>query len=332
MKKRDRENFDAARRKFLEDCLRYGSAFLAAGSLVYLASGSKTANAKTLDNNAKPVESPKTEIKATTNIQNVVSVAKKGNPYDLTRRAVDSLGGMGKFVHDGETVMLMPNMAWDRRPEQAANTHPDVVRAIIEMCMESGAKEIGVFCHTCHGAQSTYKLSGIAEMADKAGARVWYPIKGRDFQKVEMNGKNIKNTKVFNKLLNSDRFISIPIAKVHSLAGYTMCMKNLLGAIENRSVFHHAIHQNVADLNMVLKPDLNIIDATRILVRNGPTGGNLKDVEKPETVIAALNPVSADSVGMSLFNRKPDKLKCLPIAQKLGRGEFNPELLEIREA
>ncbi len=228
--------------------------------------------------------------------------------------------------------MLMPNMAWDRKPEQAANTHPDVVRAIIEMCMESGASEVGVFCHTCHPAQSSYKLSGIAEMADKAGARVWYLTKGRDFKDVEINGMNIKSVKVFDKLLKSDRFINIPIAKVHSLARYTMCMKNLLGAIEDRPIFHPEINQNVADLSMVLKPDLNIIDATRILVRNGPTGGSLADVREPETVIAAVNPVSADSVGMALFNRKPDELRCLPIAQILGRGEFSPELLEIREA
>jgi uncharacterized protein (DUF362 family) len=326
MKMSKRDRFDAARRKFLEDCLRYGSAFIASGSLAYLASCSK------IKNNNNPDKLLITEIKKPDINQNVVGVAKSGNPYDLTRRAVDSIGGMKEFVHDGESVMLLPNMAWDRKPEQAANTHPDVVRAIIEMCMESGAREVGVFCHPCHPAQSSYKLSGIAEMADKAGARVWYLTKGRDFKNVVINGMNIKNTKVFSKLLESDKFINIPIAKVHSLAGYTMCMKNLLGAIEDRPVFHPEIHQNVADLNMVLKPDLNIIDATRILVRNGPTGGSLADVRKPETIIAAVNPVSADSVGMNLFNRKPDKLGCLPIAQKLGRGEFDTKLLEIREA
>lgn len=327
MNNHKRDRFDAARRKFLEDCLRYGSAVLASGSLACLAGCSKTQN-----KNSKYVASTETEIKTPDINQNVVGIAKSGNPYDLTRRAIDSLGGMKKFIHDGESVMLLPNMAWDRKPEQAATTHPDVVRAIIEMCKESGAREIGVFCHTCHPAQSSYKLSGVAEMADKAGARVWYVSKGRDFKIVEMNGTNIKSVKVFNKLLESDRFISIPIAKVHSLSKYTMCMKNLLGAIEDRPVLHPDIHQNVADLSMVLKPDLNIIDATRILVRNGPTGGSLADVRKTETVIAAVNPVSADSIGMSLFNRKPDELRCLTIAQKLGRGEFNPELLEIREA
>lgn len=326
MKKRKRDKFDIARRKFLGDCLRYGSAFAASGSLVYLAGCSKTPKVN------KPKKLLKTEIEKPDINQNVVGIAKSGNPYDLTRRAVDSLGGMKKFVHDGESVMLLPNMAWDRKPEQAANTHPDAVRAIIEMCMESGAREVGVFCHTCHPAQSSYKLSGIAEMADTAGAKVWYLTKGRDFKSVDMNGMNIKTTKIFTKLLESDRFINIPIAKVHSLAGYTMCMKNLLGAIEDRPIFHPEIHQNVADLSMVLKPDLNIIDATRILVRNGPTGGSLADVRKPETVIAAVNPVSADSIGMSLFNHKPDKLQCLPIAQKLGRGEFNTELLDVREA
>ncbi|MFH1516053.1 MAG: DUF362 domain-containing protein [bacterium] len=327
MNKSKRDRYNPERRRFLSDCLKYGSAFAFVSGL-----GAISGCGNSAEGASKPPKSISLPEKHVTSVgQNVVAVSKNSNPYELTRKAVEALGGMDKFISKDETVMLLPNMAWDRNVDQAANTHPDVVRAIIDMCKESKAREIGVFCNTCHPAQSSYAKSGVADTAEKAGARIWY-VDDRDFQTVEMNGTNLKTTDIYKKLLASDRFINIPIAKVHSLASYTMSMKNLLGAVKNRQVYHPNIHQDLADLSMILKPDLNVIDATRILIKNGPTGGSLADVRKPNIVIAAPNPVSADSVGMSLFDKAPEKLMCLTIAQKLGRGEYDHEKLEIREA
>jgi uncharacterized protein (DUF362 family) len=200
------------------------------------------------------------------------------------------------------------------------------------MCRESGAREIGVFCHTCHPAQSSYKKSGIEDMANKAGARVWYVAPGSDFVDVEVNGYILKSTKVFKELLMSDRFINIPIAKVHSLSGLTMCMKNLMGTIENRPILHVNINENLPDLASVVKPDLNILDATRILFRNGPTGGSLADVKKPEIVYAGTGIVSVDGIGCALFDKDPSTLRYLKNAKNKGLGEYSPDLIELREA
>lgn len=331
MKNNENDRHDPHRRRFVCDCMKY-AAGLALLNTVPSFIGCASGQSRAATSSASSTSPALLKSKATEVSQNLVSRATKGNPYDLTFRAVESLGGMDKFVHDGESVMLMPNIAWDRSPEQAATTHPDVVRAVIEMCKKAGASEIGVFCNSCHPAQSTYKTSQIAEVAEKAGAKVWYVQPNRDFVPMDVNGKNLKTTMVYNKLLEADRFISIPIAKVHSLSKYTICFKNLMGAIKDRPALHPNIQQDLADLSMVLKPDLNIVDASRILIKNGPTGGSLADVRKPEIVIASANPVSADAVGMELFGQPPTALGCLKIAKELGRGEYDLSLLEIREA
>jgi uncharacterized protein (DUF362 family) len=327
MKNNENDRHDPHRRRFVCDCMKY-AAGLALLNTVNIFEGCSSGRSQAATSSQKVLQ----DKTLTTVSQNLVSRATKGTPYDLTFRAVESLGGMDKFVHDGERVMLMPNIAWDRSPEQAATTHPDVVRAVIEMCKKAGAKDIGVVCFTCQPAPTTYKKTQIADIAEKAGAKVWYVEPGRDFVPLDVNGKNIKTVNVYNKLLEADRFISIPIAKVHSLSKYTMCFKNLMGAIEDRPALHPNIQQDLADLSMVLKPDLNIIDASRILVKNGPTGGSLADVRNPEIVIASANPVSADSVGLELFGQPPGALQSLKIAKELGRGEYDLSLLEIREA
>lgn len=331
MNKNDKHRFDPERRKFMTSCVKY-SALMAGVSafpgLTMACSGNAESRAdtdeitETLESRALPVEIA----------QNVVSRSEKGTPYDLTVRAIEALGGMDNFVSEGETVLLLPNIAWDRTPEQAANTHPDVVVAIIDLCKQVGAKDIGVFCHTCHPAQSAYKKSGVEEAAEKAGAKVYYVDPNRDFVPVDVNGVNIKSTGIYRRLFETDRFINIPIAKVHSLPGYTLCMKNLLGAVDNRPIYHRNIHQDLADLNMVLTPDLNVLDASRILVARGPTGGSLADVRKPEVVIASPNPISADAVGMGLFDKEPSDLRSLIIAHEMGRGEYELDKLEIRAA
>ena len=142
----------------------------------------------------------------------------------------------------------------------------------------------------------------------------------------------MQKVRVFKELLKSDRFINIPIAKVHSLSVLTMAMKNLLGAVEDRPSLHPDIHNNLPELARILKPDLNILDATRILVRNGPTGGSLADVEKPEMVIAGSNIVSVDAVGAGLFGKEPSTLRFLTIANSMGLGEYNLGKLKIVEA
>ena len=319
---------DPTRRKFISDCIRYATCLSIIGSMPNFEGCSEKTPPKSNEALNKLGSRPVPSVADS----KIVAQAKSGDPYSLTRRAVDALGGMKNFVAPGERVMLLPNIAWDRNPDQAANTHPEVVRAVIEMCKECEAKEIGVFCHPCHPAQSTYKTSGIEDAANKAGARVWYVSPGSDFVKVDINGYILKSAKVFKELLSSDRFISIPIAKVHSLTGLTMCYKNLMGAVEDRPILHVNINENLPDLASVITPDLNILDASRILVKNGPTGGSLADVRKPEIVYAGTNMVSVDALGCTLFDKDPSTLKYLKNAKNKGQGDYSLDLIEIREA
>jgi len=256
-------------------------------------------------------------------------IAKKEGPHwaNLTSDAVEALGGMKKFVNPGETVVVKPNMAWDRAPELAANAHPEVVRRVVEMCLEAGAKQVKVLDHTCHDARKAYQNSGIkpAVEAIKDPRVVVEYVDERRFVEVKAEkAKSLKKWLYYKDILEADRFINIPVAKHHSEARLTLCLKNMMGAIGGwRGRCHVGLHQNIADMNLVLRPDLHVLDCTRILLRNGPTGGNLADVEVRNLVLAGPDPVALDAYGATLFGLKPAEIGYITKAYELGRGEMD---------
>ena len=133
----------------------------------------------------------------------------------LTRSAVDALGGMKRFVAQSDVVWVKPNIAWSRRPEQAATTNPDVVATIVRMCFEAGAKEVHVGDHTSQKAQRTLPLSGIQQAAEAEGARVRI-LDQRKFRTMDLGGKVLKSWAVYVDMVEVDKLINIPIAKHHS--------------------------------------------------------------------------------------------------------------------
>ncbi|MCL6620964.1 MAG: DUF362 domain-containing protein [Syntrophobacterales bacterium] len=255
-------------------------------------------------------------------------IAKKEGTHwaNLTSDAVEALGGMKKFVNPGETVVVKPNMAWDRAPELAANAHPEVVRRVVEMCLEAGAKQVKVLDHTCHDARKAYQNSGIkpAVEALKDPRVVVEYVDERRFVEVKAEkAKSLKKWLYYKDILEADRFINIPVAKHHSEARLTLCLKNMMGAIGGwRGRCHVGLHQNIADMNLVLRPDLHVLDCTRILLRNGPTGGNIADVEVRNLVLAGPDPVALDAYGTTLFGLKPAEIGYITKAYELGLGEM----------
>ena len=186
----------------------------------------------------------------------------------LTEKAIEGLGGLKRFVGRGAVVWVKPNIGWDRTPEQAANTNPDVVAALVRLCFEAGAKTVKVGDNTCNRRQASYQKSGVAAAAKGAGAEVVFLDHAR-FRETAIQGERIKSIPIYPAILDCDLVINVPIVKHHLLTKSTMCMKNYMGVIENRQVFHQDLPTCLADLTRFLKPRLCVLDAVRILLRMG---------------------------------------------------------------
>ncbi len=259
-------------------------------------------------------------------------VVRGADTRALVHKSLEALGGIEQYVKSGNVVVVKPNIAWDRTPEQAANTHPEIVAAVVALCMKAGAKQVKVFDNTCNDARRSYVTSGIEEAAKKEGATVNF-VDERLFRKVAFpKGKLVQEWEVYGEALDADVFINIPIAKHHSLSKLTMCMKNHFGVMGGRrGLLHQDIDQRIADLSTLLKPQLSILDATRILKANGPTGGNLEDVQVLNTLIASTDPVAVDSYGATLFGLKGDEIGYIKIANEMGLGKMYPSEIQALE-
>ncbi len=263
----------------------------------------------------------------------VVAVAEGTDYGSITRKAIAALGGMKSFVRPGNTVVVKPNMGWDRKPEFAANTHPAVIKAVVEECLGAGAKRVKVFDNTCNDARRCYESCGIPE-ALKGMKNVDVRFVENDrFKKTAMKGKFLKEWALYNDALTADVFINVPIAKHHALTGLTLGLKNMMGIMgDNRGYIHRSIEDALCDVNSVVKSHLVIIDATRILTKHGPQGGNLKDVRVVNKVIASRDVVAADAYATTLFGMKPEELSTTAAAYKRGLGEMNLSRIKVVKA
>jgi len=248
----------------------------------------------------------------------------------LTEKAIEGLGGMKRFVKQGDVVWVKPNIAWDRSPEQAANTNPEVVATLIRLCFEAGAKRVKVGDNPVHQAKKSYEASGIAAAAKAAGAEVVYLDKER-FKEVDIKGQRVKSIPIYPDMLEVDLMINVPIAKHHVLATATLGMKNYMGVIENRRVFHQDFNSCLSDITRFMRPKLCVLDAVRVLVASGPTGGRLEDVRTKLTVAAGTDIVALDALGVELIGRKLTDVPHVPAAEKNGLGKSDYRSLALRE-
>lgn len=259
-------------------------------------------------------------------------VVENGDPITLVQKAVQELGGMSQFVQSGDIVVIKPNISWDRLPEQAATTNPELVAEVVKLCLIAGAKTVKIFDNTLNEPRRCYQRSGIEKAAKEAGADV-YHIQERKFKKVKIEeGELIQSWEIYEDLLEADRLINIPIAKHHTISGISLSMKNIMGLLGgNRGKLHRQYDINITDLNTKIKPDLVILDAYRMLIRNGPSGGNLADVVLKKTLVAGTDPVAIDSYGATLFDLHPETIGFLHEAHKRGLGEIDLKKLAIQK-
>jgi len=258
------------------------------------------------------------------------------NYHELVARVLEPLGGIGKFVKTGDNVVIKPNMAWDRSPDQAANTHPLVVKALVEQSLDAGAKKIMVFDRTCNEERRCYVNSGIQEaLKTVRDSRLkFYHPDSRKFVPVNIErGKAVRKLEIYKDALEADTYVNVPVAKHHSLSRLTLGLKNSMGVLGgNRGQMHHDLGQKLADLATVVRPKLTVIDATRILLRNGPQGGNIDDVKILDTIIASADPVACDAYATTLFDMQPEDINSTVAAYKLGLGEMDLARMRIIKA
>ena len=268
-----------------------------------------------------------------------LAVARGGDdPAGLVKAAMDAVGGMQRFVKTGDVVVVKPNIGWNRTPEQAANTNPYVVEAVVEMCVAAGAEKVKVFDSPCNPAGRTYKMSGIEEAAKRAGAEVLF-MDERKFKDVSISGGvDLKSWNMYTEAFETDVLINVPILKHHSMARVTIGMKNLMGLLGgNRSAIHPGFDQKLADVNTVLVPHLTVVDAFRVLKAHGPNSGTPDDVDMTRQVIVGTDPVAVDSYSTELFGRVTGQeltgtdIGYIRIGHEMGLGEIDLSKVEIQE-
>jgi uncharacterized protein (DUF362 family) len=249
----------------------------------------------------------------------------------ITKAAVDAFGGMKRFISRGDVVVIKPNIGWDRTPEQAANTNPEVVAAIVKLCFEAGAKKVKVFDRSVNDPRRCYKQSGIADAVSSLGAEVSF-VDDRRFKDVSIKGQVLTSWPLYTDVLEADKLINIPVAKHHGLAKLTMSMKNWMGIMGGqRGRIHQKIGESLADICLVVKPTLTVLDSIRVLTTNGPQGGSPADVKRLDTVIVGIDQVGIDSYGATLFGMKGSDLSYVKAGAAAGLGVMDLSRLKIKK-
>ncbi len=263
-----------------------------------------------------------------------IAVTRGGEPEDLVRRAVEAIGGMGRFVKQGDNVVVKPNICVaTRRYDYAATTNPWVVAAVVKMAFEAGAASVKVMDAPFYGtAVRAYADSGIKKEVEAVGGEMVNMLSYKYVPTKISSGLVLKSASVYEDILNADVLINVPIAKNHeSAARLTLGLKNLMGVVFDRNVIHADLVKCIADLGTIVHPQLNIIDAVRVLMDNGPRGYNLTDAVKMDTVIVSTDIVAADSYATGLFGMVPTDIAYLIHARDLGIGRIDFENMNIEE-
>jgi uncharacterized protein (DUF362 family) len=280
-----------------------------------------------------PIKTSTSEAPTATAVKPDLVVARGGEPEELVQRALSALGGLQSFVPKGARVIIKPNICTSYHTyEFAATTNPWVVGALVRAAFEAGAKSVDVIDDPFGGsAEDAYKNSGIAEQVESAGGKMIFPTRLKYVTTDIPAGLDLKSWDIYQDILEADVLINVPIAKHHGLARLTLGMKNLMGVILERPAIHRNFGQRLADLASRIQPTLTVVDAVRILTANGPTGGDLNDVKKLDTLIVSPDFVAADSYAATLFGYQPEEIAYIKSAAAMGLGRSDLKQVRLAE-
>ncbi len=253
----------------------------------------------------------------------ILTSATDPDPVAALNAALDGIGGIGRFVHAGERVVVKPNVGWDRTPAQGANTNPELVSEMVRLCLGAGVGEVIVTDVSCNDPRRSFLRSGIREAGEAAGASVMLPS-DEDFVEVDLGGKVLRQWQVLRHFVEADRLINMPIVKQHSLTRGTVGMKNLYGILGGRrNRLHQEIDQSIVDLASFVRPTLTVVDATRVLVSGGPQGGSLDDVVIENTVMCSTDQVAADARAVEFLGLTGQQVGHIVLAAQSGLGTLD---------
>jgi len=260
-----------------------------------------------------------------------------GEPEEMFKRGITAIGGMGRFVKPGQKVTIKPNIGWNKAPELAANTNPGLIAEIVRQCFSAGAKEVTVFDHTCDEWLKCYENSGIEDAAKAAGAKTVPAHEESYYREVALpKGKSLKSAKIHQAILDSDVWINVPVLKNHGGANLSMSMKNLMGIVWDRRIFHRSdLFQCIADIcSLDKRPALNVVDAYRVMKNNGPQGKSPADVVTPKGLFISQDIVAVDTAAAKFFNQiremPLDHISYLSNGQALNIGTMDLEKLNVK--
>jgi len=239
---------------------------------------------------------------------------------ELTRETFNAAGGMMRFVSKGDVVAIKPNISWARRPDLAATTNPLVLEGVIELCYEAGAKKVRIVDNTINDARRCFAITGAGMVAKNTNADLVFP-RSSLMKQMKINGHRLDVWPVFVPLVEADKLINLPVAKHHGLTTLTLGIKNWIGGVGGRRhALHQDIHQSIVDLAQFFKPTVTLIDATRIMIKHGPSGGSPSDVAVKNTLILSDDPVAADVLATGLFGYRPEDIGFIRLGKKWGLG------------
>ncbi|ACN15389.1 conserved hypothetical protein [Desulforapulum autotrophicum HRM2] len=258
---------------------------------------------------------------------------KNGEPAAMFDAAIGLAGGIRRFVKPNQTVVIKPNIGWNRPPESGANTNPELIQRIVAHCVDAGAKKVHVFDHSVENGRRCYVASGIESAAKSAGAVIVPGDHERYFQAIDIpNGTTLTSTRVHELVLASDVYINVPVLKHHSSSGLSLAMKNQMGVVWNRGTYHwKGLHQCIADFCHARKPDLNVMDGYRITLRNGPSRAGRDDVVIRKTLLLSTDIVAIDAAGARIFGLEPEKINHILYAHRAGIGTMDLSTLNIQK-
>ncbi|HVM59844.1 MAG TPA: DUF362 domain-containing protein [Verrucomicrobiae bacterium] len=259
-----------------------------------------------------------------------MSIVTGADRVKTIQRAFASLGGIDQFIRKGDRVLLKVNAAFATPAALGATSHPQLVAEIVRLCLQAAAASVIVSDNPINDPQSCFRLTGIAEAAESAGARLMLPQE-HYFKPTSVRGGTLIEDwpLLYEPFRDVNKVIGIAPVKDHHRSGASMSMKNWYGLMGGRrNVFHQDIHNIIKELAMLVSPTLVVLDGTMTMMSNGPTGGSLDDLKPTNMMIVSTDQVAADAFGATLLGKTAADLPYIAKAAAAGRGTPDYESLK----